>query len=91
MMTCTCTNVDEMRTWLRQLTRASFAVETTSSSVELFCERVDCAGLLRVVRCDSEPAMERMQKSSGIRPGSNPSPRFFAINNNWVVPVYGNV
>ena len=63
-MTCTCNKVYEVRTWLRQLTRASFAVETTCSSAELFCERVDCAGLLRVVRCDSEPAIERMQKST---------------------------
>ena len=74
VMMCTCNKVYEVRTWLRQLTRASFAVETTSSSLELFWDRVDSAGLLRVVRCDSEPAIaqnaEKQWFSDGIEPKS---------------------
>ena len=72
VMPCTCNKVYETRTWLRQITRASFAVETTSFSLALFWDRVDSAGLSRVVSCDAEPAIGWMQKSRGIRPGSTP-------------------
>ena len=81
VMTCTCNKVYETRTWLRQLTRAFFAVETTSSPLTLFWDRVDSAGLSRVVCCDAEPAIGWMQKSSGFRLLINPSPSNYAISN----------